>query len=684
VEEQYDARNRLAAVLQDGSPIAWYTYEDPSDRLISKRFANGTETLYTHNENDWVKQVRHLAPDGATTFAGFAYDHDATGNPLAARNLQETITFANAKPVTHSERYGYDRAYRLVDFKRGQMSAGEIPSPRRHRTWQLDGVQNWTAHSINDLDTGENADYCNSVNQMNEYDDLSTDGPPAIPDDDGLPDDFMLSPCDAAWSADLAGETAAAPFDLGSFIDRTAADVSGGTPGGAGPGASNGAAFARFVEGALRGGTTPLGATGFNRAHDKNGNLVDDGTRRFYYDHDDRPIGSATSRGRNRLTRVEDSLTGATLGEYRYDALGRRVSASTPSTGGPLRAFCYSAGPRVIETHEDGSLARDFVYGDWIDEVLSMERASDGSRFYFHEQMVGSVIAVTDGDGLVAERYAFDAYGTPSFADAGGQATSESAVGNPYLFTGRRLDPETGLYFYRSRHYDPVAGRFISNDSAGAWHDQVSLGNTYAYAAGNPIARVDSFGTKSARPKPPDRDGKKDGEKETTTQEGLKRYLAQWKCEKRGGKDCCLCQKKKITFTRTTEWEWVKRKKGDTQGKLDEKLKKLSDLSTEISNLTMQRSRGGLNANQTRRLQNMELQLKNLSKEVARLRTALKGKKGGWRESESTTEDTKEGSWVPRTWHKVGDDCDPAKCAKACGDWADVDSSEEVTKYKKK
>ncbi len=34
-------------------------------------------------------------------------------------------------------------------------------------------------------------------------------------------------------------------------------------------------------------------------------------------------------------------------------------------------------------------------------------------------------------------------------------------------FTGREWDPETGLYYYRARYYDPKAGRFISEDPIG-------------------------------------------------------------------------------------------------------------------------------------------------------------------------------------------------------------------------
>jgi RHS repeat-associated protein len=34
-------------------------------------------------------------------------------------------------------------------------------------------------------------------------------------------------------------------------------------------------------------------------------------------------------------------------------------------------------------------------------------------------------------------------------------------------FTGREWDPETGLYYYRARYYDPKVGRFISEDPIG-------------------------------------------------------------------------------------------------------------------------------------------------------------------------------------------------------------------------
>ncbi len=33
-----------------------------------------------------------------------------------------------------------------------------------------------------------------------------------------------------------------------------------------------------------------------------------------------------------------------------------------------------------------------------------------------------------------------------------------------YLYTGRELDPETGLMYYRARFYDPTLGKFIQRE----------------------------------------------------------------------------------------------------------------------------------------------------------------------------------------------------------------------------
>jgi len=69
-----------------------------------------------------------------------------------------------------------------------------------------------------------------------------------------------------------------------------------------------------------------------------------------------------------------------------------------------------------------------------------------------------------------------------------------SWIANPYLFTGRRYDPETAWYHYRTRYLDPAAGRFTTRDTIGIWGDPWELGNGYSFVGNNSLAWLDPFG----------------------------------------------------------------------------------------------------------------------------------------------------------------------------------------------
>ena len=59
-----------------------------------------------------------------------------------------------------------------------------------------------------------------------------------------------------------------------------------------------------------------------------------------------------------------------------------------------------------------------------------------------------------------------------------------------FAFTGRPLDPDTGLYDYRARWYDPAIGRFLTEDPAGLAADP----NLYRYCGNSPLVNVDPSG----------------------------------------------------------------------------------------------------------------------------------------------------------------------------------------------
>jgi RHS repeat-associated protein len=91
------------------------------------------------------------------------------------------------------------------------------------------------------------------------------------------------------------------------------------------------------------------------------------------------------------------------------------------------------------------------------------------------------VAALSNNNNQIVERYSYDVFGEPN---------TTSSVGNPYMFTGRRLDTETGNYYYRARYYNPDIGRFLQTDPIG-YDDGL---NMYTGFSNNPTNMVDPWG----------------------------------------------------------------------------------------------------------------------------------------------------------------------------------------------
>ncbi len=231
-------------------------------------------------------------------------------------------------------------------------------------------------------------------------------------------------------------------------------------------------------------------------AHDAAGNLTrnaGDTLDRYTWDFD------------NRLATADVDQDGTPDCLYRQDALGRRVSKTIPDGEGSTTMVFVCDGGQVVAGYVadavPASPERQFVYATYIDEpVVVVDETALGSAgagseelYYYHQNSLYSVAALTDASGAVVERYAYSAYGKPIFLDSNGNLLDPQAstVGNPYLFTGRRLDEETGLYYYRARMYDAELGRFVGRDPIGYEAGDVSL---YQYCSCGALDRVDPLG----------------------------------------------------------------------------------------------------------------------------------------------------------------------------------------------
>ncbi|MDZ7616864.1 MAG: RHS repeat-associated core domain-containing protein, partial [Patescibacteria group bacterium] len=229
-------------------------------------------------------------------------------------------------------------------------------------------------------------------------------------------------------------------------------------------------------------------------AHDPAGNLIrnaGDTLDRYTWDFD------------NRLATADTNQDGTAECGYQYDARGKRVSNTVPDGEGSVTTVFVYLGNQVVSEYAADALPaspeRKFVYATYIDEpVVMIDRTATGAvaagtdeLLFYHCNSLYSVAAITETSGTVVERCAYSAYGKPLIFDASMQLIAQSAIANPYAFTGRRLDPETSLYYYRARMYDAELGRFVSRDPIGYEAGDVSL---YRYVGGRPLYDTDPLG----------------------------------------------------------------------------------------------------------------------------------------------------------------------------------------------
>lgn len=204
---------------------------------------------------------------------------------------------------------------------------------------------------------------------------------------------------------------------------------------------------------------------GASYTYDSNGNMLT------------KTVGNATTSYtwdfENRLASV--TLPSGAAVSFRYDPFGRRIQKSSPAG---TAIYVYDGANVIQELDGAGNTTARFIQGQGVDEPLEVVNGSTPS--YYEADGLGSITSLTDATGAVAASYTYDSFGN--------QTASTGSIANPYQYTGRELDSETGLYYYRARYYDPSASRFLNEDPIRSGM------NFYAYVHNDPISFLDPFG----------------------------------------------------------------------------------------------------------------------------------------------------------------------------------------------
>jgi RHS repeat-associated protein len=184
----------------------------------------------------------------------------------------------------------------------------------------------------------------------------------------------------------------------------------------------------------------------------------------------------------NRLISVSGNH-GAT---FLYDGIGRCVKRVID---GVTTVFTYDQWTPIAEWDGSGNLVATNVYGLGDDELLY--RSAGSTQLFYKSDPMGNVKFILDQNGNGIEKYKYDAFGSPTITDWSGNARTNSAYGNRFMFSGRDYMIALALYDMRNRVYDPVMGRFYQTDPIGFAGDSWNL---YRFSGSNPLLGGDPSG----------------------------------------------------------------------------------------------------------------------------------------------------------------------------------------------
>ena len=167
----------------------------------------------------------------------------------------------------------------------------------------------------------------------------------------------------------------------------------------------------------------------------------------------------------------------ATIAEFVYNADGLRVQKTVNGV-----ATNYTLHGKNIVHMTKGNAELHFWY-DAQNRPAIVE--FNGAKYGYLYNLQGDVIGLIDGANNEVVKYTYDAWGKP--LSVTGSLANTIGYYNPFRYRGYVYDVETGLYYLRSRYYNPSWGRFVNADV-------LIRGNLYTYCDNLPVVYSDPNG----------------------------------------------------------------------------------------------------------------------------------------------------------------------------------------------
>lgn len=494
---EYDAAGRVLSVSQAGSSILYRYDDDFGDYLASEQYPaftinyardaagnmtqrwvnSGSRTYYTYDHNNQLTEIDY---PGSTPDVNFAYREDGVMTSAMNGVGDWRYQYNTIGQLTQSElvyesanyqfNYSYDSARHLSALSYpGGYSVSYSPDSRGQATRAGSLVTSVQRHPNGAV---ARMDYGNGLHAYRLFDSAGL-RTTQIQVKNG--NTFKLRKVyeyDAAGNVVSIDDRQHASYDVRNFeYDGLNRLLSVYSP-------SFGTIGYQYDK---RGNITRLTQAGQSQSYHYSSNdslssVTGAVSRAFSYDN----AGRVINNGQITMSyNTADQMVSAGTERYQYDAHGHRL---TKPSEGAARLTIYNRDGQVLMTRQNG----ENTYKVLLDGKAVGQTGNGGTR-YLHYDVLGSVVAESTSSGSLKKQHyrpfglQVDAYNSP----------------NEQGYTGHVQD-DTGLVYMQARYYDPVIGRFYSNDPKGTAsflsEGKIQGFNRYAYAANNPYKYVDPDG----------------------------------------------------------------------------------------------------------------------------------------------------------------------------------------------
>ncbi|OQB90382.1 MAG: tRNA3(Ser)-specific nuclease WapA precursor [Verrucomicrobia bacterium ADurb.Bin118] len=231
-------------------------------------------------------------------------------------------------------------------------------------------------------------------------------------------------------------------------------------------------------------------------SYDLDGNLTFDGVWTYEWDAENR-LKAMTMTNVSGIPNAQRKKL-----EFAYDHMNRRVQKVVKAWNGSAFAnpvttkFVYDGWNLLAVLSASTQLQSSYLWGQDLSGTLDQAGGIGGlllvtahggtatNGFVAYDGNGNVTALVRGGSDPVLARYEYSAYGELL------RSTGPLAVVNPFRWSSKFWDEESGLVYYGYRYYSPVMGRWFGRDPLG---EQGGV-NLLAFVGNNPVTAVDSDG----------------------------------------------------------------------------------------------------------------------------------------------------------------------------------------------